>query len=190
MLETDIVKDNNELQSTAAELDTARTQQFLELYQNDRRRLYAYIFTIVGDSVAADDIFQESSLVLWREFSKFEIGTKFSKWANAIAFNRIREHWSKKKKQTRLFDDSQSEEIGETMAEMKGELDSRWDVLQGCITKLREVDQNLFHDFYSNHFTAAQLAEKLGRSIFAIRKSIHKIRKRLFECVDNNQEES
>ena len=182
-----IDKENTELDASGSELTHARTQEFLSLYQEDRRRLYAYIFTIVGDSTAADDIFQESSMVLWREFDKFQSGTNFSKWANAIAYNRIREHWARNKKHKKYFDDSQAEQLAERVVDMKQELDSRWDTLQSCVKKLRDVDQSLFKDFYTNQLTAQQLSDKVGRSIFAIRKSIHKIRKRLFECVDKNR---
>ena len=181
----------NEIQGGTNEiLDNARTQQFLELYQNDRKRLYAYIFTIVADSTSADDIFQETSMVLWREFEKFQIGTDFRKWANGIAYNRIREHWNKNKRHKKMFDDSQTEMIAEKAADMETVLDERWDTLQGCVKKLRDVDQELFNDFYSDRQTASQLSEKTGRSIFAIRKSIHKIRRKLFDCVDKTAGEA
>ena len=146
-------------------LDPKRAQSFTELYTKDRRRLYAFIYTIVGDSVAADDIFQESSMVLWREFHKFQEGTNFSKWANAIAFNRIREFWRSRKKQGQLFDENQTELIADRMVDMEPELDHRWEVLSGCMAKLRDVDQDLFKNFYAKQYTAAQLAEKTGRSI-------------------------
>ena len=171
-------------------LEHTRTQEFLDLYQEDRKRLYAYIFAIVADPNAADDIFQESSMVLWREFHKFQSGTNFSKWTNAIAYNRILEHWARNKKQRKYFDDSQVEKLellSEQITGMQDVLNSRWDTLQTCVKKLREVDQTLFNNFYTNQMTAQQLADKVGRSIFAIRKSIHKIRKKLFECVDKNR---
>jgi len=171
-------------------LEHTRTQEFLDLYQEDRKRLYAYIFAIVADPNAADDIFQESSMVLWREFHKFQSGTNFSKWANAIAYNRILEHWARNTKQRKYFDDSQVEKLellSEQITGMQDVLNSRWDTLQTCVKKLREVDQTLFNNFYTNQMTAQQLADKVGRSIFAIRKSIHKIRKKLFECVDKNR---
>ena len=66
------------------------SHEFSQLFEADKNRLYAYIYAYVLDGSAADDIFQETSMTLWREFNKFELGTNFSKWANGIAFNRIR----------------------------------------------------------------------------------------------------
>jgi DNA-directed RNA polymerase specialized sigma24 family protein len=70
--------------------------QFVHLFNQDKNRLYAYIYALVTERAAADDIFQETCIALWKDFHKFEIGTSFSKWANGIAFNRVYEfRWKK-----------------------------------------------------------------------------------------------
>ena len=76
----------------------ADPELFISLFEADRNRLYSYIYAYVMDHTAADDIFQETSMTLWREFEKFEEGTSFSKWANGIAFNRVRVYRRKNKK--------------------------------------------------------------------------------------------
>ena len=68
----------------------SRSTVFKQLFEPDKNRLYSYIYAFVSNHSMADDIFQETSLTLWNEFSKFEPGSNFSKWATCIAFNRIR----------------------------------------------------------------------------------------------------
>jgi RNA polymerase sigma-70 factor (ECF subfamily) len=156
---------------------------FTNLFEADRKRLYAYIFAFVTNAAAADDIFQETSMVLWREFEKFTPGTNFSKWANGIAFNRIREYRrANKKKMIGL-----SEEVLEALVEVQNqeqEKEKKWQVLQICRAALPDHIQNLYEDFYVKNLKAQEIAEQSGRSIFAIRKSIHKLRKVLFDCVE------
>lgn len=156
---------------------------FVSLFEADRKRLYAYIFAFVANAAAADDIFQETSMVLWREFEKFTPGTNFSKWANGIAFNRIREYRRSNKKMVIGL----SEEVIEALVEVKNqekEEERRWQMLQNCRSALPENTQSLYEDFYVKNLKAQQIAEQTGRSIFGIRKSIHKLRKVLFDCVE------
>lgn len=168
-----------------------KSEVFVELFEFDRRRLYAYIFAYVMDHAAADDIFQETSMTLWHEFDKFELGTNFSKWANGIAFNRIRVYRRTNNKFTLGLSD-------ELILSMKSTIDAssettqlnRWNHLEQCRLLLPLTDQQLYHQFYVDNIKAQTIADQTKRSIFAIRKSIHKLRKKLFDCVDKKSMES
>ncbi|MCM8535946.1 MAG: sigma-70 family RNA polymerase sigma factor [Lentisphaeraceae bacterium] len=176
----------NQIEKVQASLEQQRPELFVSLFESDRNRLYSYIFAFMADSVAADDIFQETSMVLWREFSKFTIGTNFSKWANGIAFNRIREYRRKNKKYAVGFSEEMLESLVE-VAEKDVDEDSKWSVLQACRKNLAEHTHKLYEDFYVQNLKAQQIADKTGRSIFAIRKAIHKLRKKLFDCVEEKK---
>ena len=164
----------------------ANQELFISLFEADKNRLYSYIFAFMSNSVATDDIFQETSMVLWREFQKFQPGTSFSKWANGIAFNRIREYRRKNKKYAVGF----SEEMLESLAEVSQkdtDEELKWQNLQNCRESLPEHTQKLYEDFYIKNQKAQQIADSSGRSIFAIRKSIHKLRKKLFDCIESKK---
>lgn len=158
---------------------------FVGLFEADRNRLYAYIYAYVMNRTAADDIFQETSMTLWREFERFELGTNFSKWANGIAFNRVRVFRRNNKKYALGLSEDLMLNIGEVMVqEEETQHDDRWQHLQHCRSLLPSNYQQLYEAFYVSNQKAQQVADQTGRSIFAIRKSIHKLRKKLFDCVD------
>ena len=159
---------------------------FVSLFEADRNRLYSYIFAFMSNAAATDDIFQETSMVLWREFQKFQPGTSFSKWANGIAFNRIREYRRKNKKYAVGFSEEMLESLAE-VAEKSSDEENKWQKLQDCRTGLAEHTQQLYEDFYVKNLKAQQIADNSGRSIFAIRKAIHKLRKKLFDCVETKK---
>ena len=179
--ETEITKtEDSDLQS--------HSQFFLSLFEADRNRLYAYIYAFMGNPTAADDVFQETSMVLWREFEKFIPGTSFSTWANGIAFNRVRVYRRKNKNYALGFSEEMMQSLAEEI-EKEDNIETRWTTLQDCRKALREKDQELYDDFYIKNLKAQQVADNSGRSIFAIRKSIHKLRKKLFDCVDRKKRE-
>ncbi|GEA12941.1 sigma-70 family RNA polymerase sigma factor [Alteromonas sp. KUL49] len=162
---------------------------FKVLFEKDRRRLYAYIFAFVSDRAIADDVFQETSLTLWKEFDKFELGTNFSKWANVIAFNRIRRMRQEKGKYQLGLSEDFLTEFNNNMAQFDTDMvtkEKRWQQLEQCCALLSSPLKSIYQGFYVQNLTAQNIADNTGRSIHAIRKSVHKLRKRLFDCVDKH----
>ena len=178
----------NEINKAELEISDEHKSLFVSLFKEDRGRLYSYIFAFVASRSAADDIFQETSMTLWKEFHKFRPGTDFSKWANGIAYNRLRTHFRKVKKYSVGFSESMLESLSET-AGNETEEERKWQLLQECRSSLPEHTQELYESFYIKNRKAQEVADESGRSIFAIRKAIHKLRKKLFDCVDHRNEE-
>lgn len=160
---------------------------FKKLFESDRNRLYSYIYAFVSNHSMADDIFQETSLTLWQEFEKFESGTNFSKWANVIAFNRIRHHRHYQKKYQVGLSDDFTQEFSQNIAIMDSQAitqEQRWRHLEYCMSLLSEPLKKIYQSFYVDNLTANVIAEQSGRSLRSVRKSVHKLRSKLFECVD------
>lgn len=180
-LKNNIINKNN-----GAIRDTSK--QFIELFEAERKRIYAYIYAYVMDKAAADDIFQETSMILWREFDKFEPNSSFTKWANAIVFNRVRVYRRNNNKLTFGLSEELMNEISDSVS-FDETRENRWAALQACRAQLLAADHHLYEDFYLKNLKAQQIADNTGRSIYAIRKSIHKLRKKLFDCVDRKKRE-
>lgn len=169
-----------------------RLGSFEELFDSDKNRLYAYIYAFVSNKAAADDIFQETSLTLWHNFDKFEAGTNFSKWANVIAFNRVRHFRQKQKKYMLGLSEDFLKEFSENVAVIESEAavqEKKWRHLEHCRSSLSEPMKNIYQSFYVENLTAKDIAERTGRSIHAIRKSVHKLRQKLFDCVEQKTQE-
>ena len=56
---------------------TDRTKELVLLITQHQRRIFSYIYTLVPDRYAADDILQETSLVICEKFGDFRVGTDF-----------------------------------------------------------------------------------------------------------------
>ncbi len=164
--------------------DPAARAEFLRRFEGERHRLYGYIVACVASREGADDVFQESSLALWREFDRFRPGTDFWSWAKTVALNRVREFRRRNRRDPLILGEAVQEALVRDRDAMQEELDRRWGVLSSCLEKLRAPDRELFETFYRDERTAQEAADREGRSVFAVRKAIHRIRRALFDCVD------
>ncbi len=59
---------------------------------------------------------------------------------------------------------------------------SRW--LEKCIEKLGETERRLIQQRYASEHTLAELAEQTGRTPNAVYMSMWRIRRALFDCVN------
>ena len=65
------------------------SSHFVQLFAQHQRGIHAYICTLVPNGVDADDVMQETSLVLWRKWEEFDREREFIRWACGIAFNEV-----------------------------------------------------------------------------------------------------
>jgi RNA polymerase sigma-70 factor, ECF subfamily len=65
--------------------DMNRYDEFVELLQRSTGQILAYLNAILLNFNDAEDVFQESCVVLWQKFDEFESGTNFLAWALRIA---------------------------------------------------------------------------------------------------------
>ena len=62
-----------------------RYEAFLQHFTRVQGPLMAYVRSLVHDPAGADDVFQATSLTLWRRFDAFRAGEPFLPWALGIA---------------------------------------------------------------------------------------------------------
>jgi RNA polymerase sigma-70 factor (ECF subfamily) len=164
--------------------DPALVEQFVQLYALNHRRLFAYIMVLVHDRTAAEEVFQEMSLILWREFPHYRADGDFVRWANAMSFNQVRK-WRRNRNRDRLvFGEGLIEDIARDADALQAELDPRRSALTQCLKQMKERDRKIIDLFYGSRTKAELVAEQLGKSVHTIYKALKTIRKALMECID------
>ena len=68
---------NRPTNNLAVENRDDRVAEFLELYSTNYPRLQFYVTALLPTANDASDVLQETSMVLWRKFDTFELGTQF-----------------------------------------------------------------------------------------------------------------
>src|SRR5215211_7445285 len=81
--------------------DGQRMDEFVRLLGQNQRRIFLYVLGLVPRWPDAEEIVQETNLVLWREFHQFQSGTNFAAWACRVAFHQVLA-WRKRRQRDRL----------------------------------------------------------------------------------------
>jgi RNA polymerase sigma-70 factor (ECF subfamily) len=169
---------------TAAEPTRDDRFEFATHLRQHQTQLFGYIYSLVRNLDDADDLFQQTSLVLWEKFAQFDAARSFIRWACGVAryevLNFVRSHH-----RDRLYF---SDELNLAMIEAHADLDDerleeRRDALSGCMQQLRERDLELLEACYRPSTTVPDVARAWGRSTHSVHNSLRRIRRLLFDCV-------
>jgi len=68
--------------------ESERYKEFLRLLMANQHRIFGFIFALVPDMEAAEDLQQETMLVMWEKYREFKPGTNFAAWGIQIARNK------------------------------------------------------------------------------------------------------
>ena len=88
-----------------------RVDEFVELYARHHKPIHRYLTTLLPTTADVDDVLQETSVVLWREFDTFEPGSSFWAWASRVAFNQVRAWRSRQRRERLVFSKNFLQEI-------------------------------------------------------------------------------
>jgi RNA polymerase sigma-70 factor (ECF subfamily) len=161
-----------------------RIEEFTRLLAQHQSRIYNYIFTILPNWADADEVFQETCVVLWRKFEEFRPDSNFFQWAARIAYFKVLSFRKQQKRSFLMGSDAFVELIAEQMNARTDHLVERERLLAGCIAKLRESDRDVINRRYSPGGSAKGVADQLQRPVKSIYAALGRIRRALLECVE------
>ncbi len=166
--------------------DPLQVELFVQLLQANRNRIYAYILSLVTRKNDADDIMQETTIVMWRKFSQFQKGTDFIAWALAIARYQVLNYRKKNNNSRLLFGETVLASLENESAEIIQHYDERIDVLKKCVKKLGDNEKRLIFMRYEENCPSRLIAERFGYSIRGINRSLARIHDALLRCLRRN----
>jgi RNA polymerase sigma-70 factor, ECF subfamily len=159
-------------------------KQFLDLYTANQRRLYGYIVTLVPNRSDAEDIFSQTTLVLWEKWTQFDQTRSFISWACGVARNKILQHQAKPERRWESLSEQVIAIVSEDRDKLQCVLDQRSKVLVHCTEQLKAWQRQLLESCYSGVTSIAAIARQLGKTPNAISSQLHRIRQILHDCVD------
>jgi RNA polymerase sigma-70 factor (ECF subfamily) len=162
----------------------SRAQQFAALLADGQDQLFAYVRALVRDFNDADDLFQQTAIVLWRKFDSYDPQRSFLGWAMGIARFEVSNFLRTRSRSKLYFSDELNLLLADAQEDLsKDEADDRRDALKQCLGKLRERDRRLVEQCYGSDSTIVELGESIGRSSHSIHNSLRRIRSALFDCI-------
>lgn len=158
-------------------------EEFVREFTRTQRRLYHYILSQVGNPIEAEEILQESNVVILNKHAQFVLGTNFFAWACRIASFEVMKHRDRRRRDKHLFSDEFVQTIAQAAEEHSDEHEQRRIALGICLGKLRPKDRELIEQRYAPGETGKNLAEEVGRPTNSVYQSLGRIRRTLLECI-------
>ena len=147
-----------------------------------QKSLYAFILSLFPNRTEAEDILQETNLILCKKASEYDPDGHFQAWAFKIARFQVMKYLTKQKRSKIHFS---TEIIEEVAAE---EFDSqRVAVVQKalaiCYELLPENMKVIANLRFKQDFSLKIISDKVNRPMGAISSTLYRIRQKLSDCV-------
>lgn len=170
-----------------AEVDNGRQEhddQVVQLIAANQRPLFLYIWGLLFSRESAEDVLQETNVVLWQKRAEYELGTNFFAWACRIAYFKVCKARELNRHKMPAFSDVFVQQMApqvQAIAESPSQLQ---DYLQECMQKLGVQDRDLLTRRYEDDSATKDIAGALGQSVRKVNRSLCRIHQSLFECIN------
>jgi len=165
-------------------MDSPTPDGFEKLVEDHQSALKGFILSLVAEPHAADDVLQETNLVIWRKAAEFEMGTNFRAWAFRIAHFQVLSHRQRiNRSRLVLDDDLVSRMAAEAEAEEPEELIERKHRLRLCLSRLPERQREMIRRRYLQSEQVASIAGTSGIAANAVSQLLHRGRQNLLRCM-------
>lgn len=163
--------------------------EYEELIEEIRPRLCAFVLSLTGSRNSADDLVQETCLLLWEKKEEYRPGGNFRAWAFQIAFFQVQNHRRKMARQRNR--EIPGEKLFERIADSASQLHEiddadvrRKKALLHCLGKLKEEHRELILNRYQDGRKLKLLASSEGITSNAMAQKLFRIKRSLLGCVE------
>ena len=160
-----------------------RTELFVQLITQYQQRVHLFILSLVPNRTDAEEILQETNLVLWRKFDDFRPGSDFRAWAFQVAYNKVKSFQERHGRDRLRFGECVMDRLATIAASTPEGVPASLEILQLCKGQLNSQDHDLIERRYEPGATTASVAAEVGRSTAAVYKAVVRIRRALYECI-------
>jgi RNA polymerase sigma-70 factor (ECF subfamily) len=159
-------------------------EQFVEQYVRCQDRIYAYVATQLPNRADAEEVFQQTSLVLWKKWQQFDLGRDFVAWACGMAHHEVRNFLRKHKARGRVYlSEDALEAVAQARLEAQDALEARRQALRHCLDRLEPGRRALLERCYAGPDSIKTIAEGRGQPPNVLYMTLKRLRRLLFDCV-------
>jgi RNA polymerase sigma-70 factor len=148
----------------------------------------AFLLCSLRDSIAAEDVLQETFLVAWRILDRYDRQLPFGPWVRGIANKLILNHRRKLgRSRVHFCDEELLNRIDDRFREFNqipaDTFDERLDALRECLSRLSGPQRESIRLHYEHGLHCKQIAVRLGIGFEAVKKHLQRGRAQLQRCL-------
>ena len=164
-------------------MSNRESEDFVELMSSFQGRLYGLILSLVADPDVANDLLQETNLILWNKAHEFQLGTSFKSWSFRVASFQVMAWRQKQMRDPLIFNNEIIQQMMSEQSEQEDDYELRKEKLETCLAKLPERQREMIRQRYGKGFSVVQIAEDLKCKANSIRQVLFRARTNLSQCV-------
>ncbi|MEI8234887.1 MAG: sigma-70 family RNA polymerase sigma factor [Verrucomicrobiota bacterium] len=164
----------------------SNNETFTRLFMQNQHALKRFIRAMVPNASDAEDVLQETAVVLWQKQPEYDPSRPFFPWAMQFARNKIYQFRRHHARDRLILDD---DVFGLLLAErpsLEPQLDRRRHWLDTCFKKLPGHSAGLMERRYFDGMTVQEIAAETQTSVSTLYKLFYRIRDALMRCVENS----
>lgn len=167
------------------------SEDLIRKFTSIRASVLGYLRNVVRDPHLAEDLFQETSLVVLRKLDTYDRSRDFGAWVRGVALNLARNALRKEQylhllpSPELLAAIERTHEEG-TLGEL-AETSSRLEYLSRCMEKVEPRQRELLALRYRSGRSLKEIAGRLGRSAGAVQVALTRVRQFLLRCVEQQK---
>ncbi|MCC7086103.1 MAG: sigma-70 family RNA polymerase sigma factor [Pirellulales bacterium] len=162
--------------------ETSAHEEFVALLSRHSRRIYGFIMALVVYQQDADEVFQNTSLALWRKHGDFASGTSFWAWACQIAYYEVL-RFREKSNRAKAFSGELLPLLASSLLAREEQVTMLEQSLHDCLDRLKEPDRLMVELRYFHERSPKQIARSQSRSVHSIYRALSRIHDQLLQCL-------
>ncbi len=180
----------NRVALTRCDLDDIAGQdpnpmEFTNLLGSSRSRVFGHLLALVQNLADAEDLYQQTALLLWEKFDQYQRGTDFGAWAVTVAHYQALNFLRRQSRRKSLFSEAALARLAAVQLEIKtSEISARSEALSSCLEALPARAKRMLRLRYQGDRSLQQIADEQRRTVGSVYTAISRIRKALLSCIE------
>ncbi len=160
-----------------------RYESFLKLYRANEKHIFRFILALLPNYSAAEDVMQDTMLVMWKKFDQYEAGTNFAAWGMQIGRFAVMQFQRKVQSGIVCFDSNALEKIIEHEEVLREKEDAYSEALEECVKHLKEKSKRIISLRYVDNMKIVDIALKIEKTLNSTYQAMSRIHQSLLKCV-------
>lgn len=163
--------------------DEPTDEAFVQLLTAEQLKLLHYIARLLGNPNEAQNILQETNLVLWRKSSDFCPGTNFSAWARNVAYWQVRAYVRDRQRDRHVFSEELMQQLAKREEDEEFEPEMRI-ALRHCLSEVSPSNLDMLRQRYEGGLSIQDLALNVGKTPTSVKVGLLRMRRALMKCIE------
>lgn len=169
--------------SAASSREEPTSEAFVQLLTAEQLKLLHYIARLLGNPNEAQNVLQETNLVLWRKSSDYSPGTNFSAWARNVAYWQVRAYVRDRQRDRHVFNEELVQQLAKRDEDEAFEPEMRI-ALRHCLSEVSPSNLDMLRQRYEGGVSIQELALNVGKTPSSVKVGLLRIRRALLKCIE------